>query len=130
MIVKLMLESDKPLYQQLKENILEALAKGELQEGEILPSVRSLSASLAINMHTVNKAYNQLADEGFVTMHKGKGAIINSKDSYAAGQKERESIRQSLSVIGAEAKCRSLSREEFLEMCESSFAQFEKESEK
>ena len=130
MIIKLMLESEKPLYQQLKENILGALAKGDIGEGEMLPSVRQLSASLSINMHTVNKAYNQLADEGFLTMLKGKGAVINPKGKYAATDKEIESIKGSLSVISAEAKCRSLSREEFIKMCEESFAQFEKESEK
>ena len=130
MIIKLMLESEKPLYQQLKENILQSLAKGELKEGEMLPSVRQLSASLSINMHTVNKAYNQLAGEGFLTMHKGKGAIINAKEKYEAGEKEKGGIKESLSVISAEAKCRSLGREEFIKMCGESFDQFEKESER
>ena len=127
MIIKLMLSSEKPLYQQLKEKIIYALAKGELKEGEILPSVRQLASSLAINMHTVNKAYSQLADEGYLTMHKGKGAIVNPPEKYAADEKGLRAIRESLSVIGAEAKCRSMDKEGFIKMCSETFDEFEKE---
>ncbi len=126
MIVKLMLESDKPLYQQLKENIILALAKGELSEGEVLPSVRQLASSLAINMHTVSKAYNQLANEGFLIMHKGKGAIVKAKNEYVASDKEKTALMDSLSIICAEAKSRSLTKEEILLMCENAFDEIEK----
>jgi DNA-binding transcriptional regulator YhcF (GntR family) len=96
----------------------------------MLPSVRQLSASLSINMHTVNKAYAKLSDEGFLTIRKGKGAIVNSSEKYAAREREIKSLKESLSVISAEAKCRSIDRGEFIKMCEESFAQFEKESKK
>lgn len=127
MIIKLMLDSEKPLYQQLKEKIIHALAKGELVEGELLPSVRILASSLTINMHTVNKAYNQLADEGFLTMHKGKGAMVNSPDKYIVDRKTLDSIKESLSVISAQAKCRSVGKRDFLKMCEETYNEFEGE---
>ncbi len=126
MIVKLMLESDKPLYQQLKENIVMALAKGELKEGEVLPSVRQLASSLAINMHTVSKAYNQLANEGFFTMHKGKGAIVKPKKDYAATDEDIQKISENLSVICAEAKSRSIEKEKLLELLKQKFDEIEK----
>jgi DNA-binding transcriptional regulator YhcF (GntR family) len=129
MIIKLSLDSEKPLYQQLKESIMLALARGELAEGEVLPSVRQLASSLAINMHTVNKAYNQLADEGFLTMRKGKGAIVNPKKDYLAGDKEKDFIMERLSVICSEAKCRSLSKENLINMCEEAFDNIEKKDE-
>jgi DNA-binding transcriptional regulator YhcF (GntR family) len=127
MLIKLMPGIEKPLYQQLKERIIHALAKGELEEGEMLPSVRQLASSLAINMHTVNKAYNQLAEEGYLTMLKGKGAIVNPPGKYAADEKRLGMIKENLSVISAEAKCRSVSKADFIKMCEDSFDEFEKD---
>ncbi len=125
MIIKLMLESEKPLYQQLKEKIIYALAIGELEEGEILPSVRQLASSLSINMHTISKAYNQLATEGFLTVHKGKGAIVNSSDKYSAGEEDISIIKENLQVISAEAKVRSVDKKIFLKMCEETYAELE-----
>lgn len=127
MIIKLMPDNEKPLYQQLKEEIIYALANGALKEGEMLPSVRQLASSLAINMHTVNKAYNQLAEEGYLTMRKGKGAIVNPTEKYAADERRLASIKEELSVISAEAKCRSVSKGDFIKMCEETFDEFKKD---
>ena len=58
--------SDAPLYLQLRDAVIAGIASGELRPGNALPSVRSLAEDLGINLHTVNKAYATLRDEGYV----------------------------------------------------------------
>ena len=122
MIIKLLLDSDVPLYQQLKDKIIYAIATGEAKEGEQLPSVRQLSSSLSINLHTVNKAYTQLSIEGFVTILKGRGVLVNTKDMYAASDNDRKKIFEQIQTICAEAKCRSLDVDEIINMCSKAYA--------
>ena len=66
MILKIDFDSDIPIYVQIKNQIIEGIAKGEIDKGEELPSVRALAEDIGINMHTVNKAYNMLKDEGYI----------------------------------------------------------------
>jgi len=75
--ITLDLESEEPIYTQLKYQIIAGIAKKELSPGEALPSVRSLAADLSINLHTVNKAYQQLKQEGFILIHRQKGVVVN-----------------------------------------------------
>ena len=56
--------SEEPIYQQIRTQVIGAIATGELSPGESLPSVRSLARDLGVNLHTVNKAYAVLRDEG------------------------------------------------------------------
>ena len=70
--------SDKAIYTQLYEGILLSIAKGELKVGDALPAVRALAEEIGINLHTVNKAYGLLKDDGYVTMDRRKGTIINA----------------------------------------------------
>lgn len=80
MLIEINFESDIPIYTQLRNEILRGIASGKLAEGEILPSVRQLASDIGINMHTVNKAYNILKQEGFLTIDRRKGAVINTKN--------------------------------------------------
>lgn len=77
MIVNIDLDSQIAIYEQLKNQIIRGILKGELLPGEQLPSVRQLSADLGINMHTVNKVYKILENEGFLSINKKKGAFIH-----------------------------------------------------
>jgi len=117
MIIKLEMTKDTPLYEQLKQSIVGAIATGDLQPGEPLPSVRQLAADLSVNMHTVAKAYNQLKDEGFVTVHRKKGAVVNLPESYEAGEDYIAALTQQLKVSALGAKCRGLGRQKWLEIC-------------
>ena len=76
MIIKIDKMSSTPIYQQLRNEIVAAIAAGELYPGEQLPSVRSLASDLGINLHTVNKAYAILRDEGYVLMRGRSGAVV------------------------------------------------------
>ncbi|MEA5018738.1 MAG: GntR family transcriptional regulator [Gordonibacter sp.] len=76
MIIRIDQKAEEPLYLQLRGQIIAAIATGELVPGEALPSVRSLASDLGINLHTVNKAYAVLRDEGYVLMRGRSGAYI------------------------------------------------------
>lgn len=69
-------KSDEPIYMQLRNQIIMGIAVSKLTEGESLPSVRQLADTIGINMHTVNKTYNILKQEGFLKVDRRKGAII------------------------------------------------------
>jgi len=68
--------SDLPIYLQLRNQIVQALVRGELFEGDSLPSVRQLAVQLGINLHTVNKAYRVLAEEGYLRIFGRKGVRV------------------------------------------------------
>ena len=68
MILRIDLTSSEPLYRQIRTQVVQGVASGELAPGDPLPSVRSLASDLGVNMHTVNKAYAVLRDEGYVTI--------------------------------------------------------------
>src|SRR5690606_41820058 len=75
MLIRIDLQSDEPIYVQLFNQIVEGIASGALRPGETLPSVRSLAADLGVNRHTVGKAYTQLRQEGYIQIHRKKGAL-------------------------------------------------------
>jgi len=77
MIVNLDLDSQIPIYEQLKNQIIQGILTGALSNQEQLLSVRQLSADLGINMHTVNKVYKILENEGFLSINKKKGAFVH-----------------------------------------------------
>jgi GntR family transcriptional regulator len=69
-------DGDVPLYQQLRDRVVEAIAAGALRSGESLPATRQLAADLGINMHTVNKAYDLLRREGLIRLGRRTGAVV------------------------------------------------------
>ena len=109
MILEVDFNSEEALYIQLRNQIIVGIATNRLKEGESLPSVRQLAESIGINMHTVNKAYTVLKQEGFVKVDRRRGAVIaiDADRISDLGQ-----MRESLRVILARASCRNISREE------------------
>lgn len=101
--------SDEAIYQQLCNQIILGIAMEEYREGDALPSVRQLAENIGINMHTVNKAYAVLKQEGFVKVDRRHGAVISLD---ADKLKTIEEMRRELSLIIARAICRNVSREE------------------
>nr|WP_207714659.1 GntR family transcriptional regulator [Clostridium tetanomorphum] len=119
-MLKIDFESDIPIYVQIKNGILQGLAKGELSPGQNLPSVRQLAEDIGINMHTVNKAYNLLKNDGFLTIDRRKGAIINDKISSPT-EEYKSFLEENLKSTIAEALCKGISEEEFLISCKNIF---------
>ena len=101
--------SDEALYMQLRNQIIYGLATDVIKEGDSLPSVRQLADTIGINMHTVNKAYSVLRQEGFVKLDRRKGAVISVDSDKVSAIKN---LYDDLSVVLAKAHCRNVSREE------------------
>ncbi len=123
MIIALDMTRDVPIYEQLKQQIVAGIARGELQPGEPLPSVRQLAADLSINLHTVAKAYNQLKDEGFLTVHRSRGVIVNPAQKFSANDAYIAALSEALETHALTARSRGVSREQWLRLCEKAFDQ-------
>lgn len=109
MYIEIDFNSDEALYLQLRNQIIIGIATSQFQEGDTLPSVRQLADTIGINMHTVNKAYSVLKQEGFVKVDRRRGAVIAVDiDKIQA----LEEVREALQVILAKAVCKNISREE------------------
>ncbi|NIK76162.1 DNA-binding transcriptional regulator YhcF (GntR family) [Paenibacillus castaneae] len=122
MMIKINLQSDVPLYTQLTNQIIEGIASGALARGEALPSVRSLSSDLGINMHTVNKAYSALKQEGYVEIHRQKGVVVQNSLPEADDAYYRQ-LEEKVRPIISESICHNVSEDALLELCRSIFKQ-------
>jgi len=129
MLIRIEYESDVPIYVQLSNQIIEGMASGELEPGEPLPSVRALAADLGINLHTVNKAYTHLKQEGFIQVHRQRGAIVRPDPMPPADDAFRSRLEAQLRPFVAEAVCRRMDEEDFLGVCRRIYRQFVKKEE-
>lgn len=109
MVVEIDFNSNEAIYVQLMNQIIMGIATSRLQEGDTLPSVRQLADTIGINMHTVNKAYSLLRQEGFVTIDRRKGAIIAVDVNK---MKALEEMKENLMIALARGCCRNVSRRE------------------
>ena len=109
MVIEIDFNSDEAIYVQLMNQIIMGIATSRLQEGDPLPSVRQLADTVGINMHTVNKAYSLLRQEGFVTIDRRRGAIIAVDVDKI---KALEEMKENLLVALAKGCCRNVSRSE------------------
>lgn len=109
MIVKIDFESDEAIYIQLRDQIIMGIATERIKEGDSLPSVRQMADIIGINMHTVNKAYSVLKQEGFIKLDRRRGAVIAlDMDKIRA----IDELRGQLGVILARSICKNVSRSE------------------
>lgn len=109
MIIEIDFNSNEALYMQLRNQIILGIATSQFREGDVLPSVRQLADTVGINMHTVNKAYTVLKQEGFVKVDRRKGAVIAIDINKLQAVDE---MRGELKVMLAKASCKNISREE------------------
>ena len=117
MIIRIDFSADEPIYQQIRNQVVKAVASGELQAGDVLPSVRSLAVDLGVNMHTVNKAYAVLRDEGYVTMRGRSGARIANRTQELHPEQAaqvRGRLAEALDRLLVEHKANGGTAEEFL----------------
>ncbi|MBO5167162.1 MAG: GntR family transcriptional regulator [Lachnospiraceae bacterium] len=109
MIIKIDFNSDEALYLQVRNQIIMGIATSHFQEGQQLPSVRQLADEIGINMHTVNKAYTVLKQEGYVKVDRRRGAVIAVDIDRMQTIAE---LRRELQVILAKSSCKNISKEE------------------
>ncbi len=107
-----------PIYEQLVSQIKNEIIAGTLAEGEVLPSVRSLSAELKISSLTVKKAYDYLEEEGFVTTVHGKGTFVNAADLQLAGEARRKAVEDDFAKVLDKARAAGLSSDEIRSILE------------
>ena len=104
--------SDEAIYIQLRNQI-------------ILPSVRQLADNIGINMHTVNKAYSVLRQEGLLSIDRRKGAVISIDADKLYAMQE---LREDLQVILAKAVCKNISKEEVHQLVDEIYSNYADES--
>lgn len=109
MIIEIDFNSDEAIYMQLRNQIILGIATSRIREGDSLPSVRQLADSIGINMHTVNKAYTVLRQEGFVKVDRRRGAVIAIDVNKLQAMQE---LQRELRVVLAKSCCKNISREE------------------
>lgn len=110
MMIEIDFNSDEAIYLQLKNQIILGIATSRFQEGDSLPSVRQLAEVVGINMHTVNKAYTVLKQEGYVKVDRRKGAVIAVDTDKLKMMNE---LKKELQVMIARGSCKNITREEF-----------------
>lgn len=113
MFIEIDFNSGEALYLQLRNQIILGIATAQFHEGDSLPSVRQLADTIGINMHTVNKAYTVLKQEGYVKVDRRRGAIIALDIDRIHAMDE---VRRELKVLLAKSSCKSISREEIHEL--------------
>lgn len=121
MVIEIDFNSDEAIYVQLMNQIIMGIATSRLQEGDLLPSVRQLADTIGINMHTVNKAYSLLRQEGFVTIDRRRGAIIAIDVDK---MKALEEMKQNLMVALARGYCKNISRAEVHDLIDEIFDEY------
>lgn len=121
MIVTIDFNSDEAIYIQLRNQIILGIATSEIREGDNLPSVRELADNIGINMHTVNKAYAILRQEGFVKLDRRRGAVIALDYDKINAIAE---LKGQMRVILAQAICKNISCEEIHELMDSIMREF------
>jgi len=109
MLLEIDFNSDEAIYMQLRNQIILGIATSVYHEGDALPSVRQLAETIGINMHTVNKAYTVLKQEGYVKVDRRRGAVIAIDINHIEDMAE---IKKDLLVTLAKASCKNISRTE------------------
>ncbi len=121
MLIKIDFNSEEAIYMQLRNQIIMGIATAELREGDSLPSVRRLAEEIGINMHTVNKAYALLRQEGFLTMDRRSGAVI------ALDMNKIEALtdmKRQLRVVLAQGRCKNITKEDVYQLVDEIFAEY------
>lgn len=122
MIIKIDFNSDEAIYVQLRNQIILGIATSRLHEGDSLPSVRQLADEIGINMHTVNKAYTVLKQEGIIQLDRRRGAVIAIDINKLQAL---EDMKRQLRVVLAKGRCKNISREEVYGLVDEIFEEYE-----
>ena len=121
MIIEIDFNSEEAIYVQLCNQIIMGIATSQFHEGDSLPSVRQLADTIGINMHTVNKAYTVLKQEGIIRLDRRRGAVIAiDMDKLQA----LENMKRQLTVVLAKGRCKNITKEEVYELVDEIFEEY------
>ena len=122
MLIEIDFNSDEAIYIQLRNQIIMGIATERIHVGDTLPSVRQMADIIGINMHTVNKAYSVLREEGLLTLDRRKGAIVVIDCDKA---KALEEMKDSLRIVLARGRCKNITCEEIHELIDEIFKEYD-----
>lgn len=88
-MIQLNYRDTRPFYQQIKDNIRQLVVSRAISEHEKLPSVREMASTLAINPNTIQRAYRELENEGYIYTIPGKGTFV-SEINYTNLNRQKE----------------------------------------
>lgn len=109
MFLEIDFASDQPIYEQIRRGIIKSLSQNDLQYGEALPSVRQLASDIGVNLHTVNKAYKMLEEDGIIVMDRRFGSkIVDKTKDISESQKKK--VKEELDFIIALAKVKNIEK--------------------
>ena len=104
--------SDDPLYQQIKDQIKEAILREELTEGDPLPSIRAFANDLSVSVLTIRRVYQELEQEGFITSQVGRGTLISTGNLDLLRDSKRRLVEQKMQEMIQIAKTLKITKEE------------------
>lgn len=108
--------SSEPIYEQIASQIKGMIIKGELEEGDALPSIRGLAKDLQISVITTKRAYEELEKEGFIETMQGKGSFVAMQNKELMKEKRLKVIEEKLTEVVAESRLLGLEYKEVEEM--------------
>ncbi|MCC8163671.1 MAG: GntR family transcriptional regulator [Lachnospiraceae bacterium] len=121
MYLEIDFNSDEAFYVQLCNQIIMGIATSRLREGDALPSVRQLAGEIGINMHTVNKAYTILRQEGYIRLDRRTGAVVAVDTDR---MRALEEMKRELLVTLAKGSCRNISREDVHQLIDEIYEEY------
>lgn len=105
-----------PIYEQIKEQIKSAILTGEVEENELLPSLRQLARDLKVSVLTTTRAYTELEQEGFVSNVQGKGCYVMGRGSELIREQLLRDIEDNLIIAIKAARRADVTNEELVKM--------------
>ncbi|MCD5325396.1 MULTISPECIES: GntR family transcriptional regulator [Pontibacillus] len=112
MYIQIEPDSDIPIYSQVSTQVMEEIIRGELQAGDVLPSVRGLAGDLGVNMHTINKSYHDLEAKGVITIVPKSGAVINADPTKDISKEQHDRLSEKLRPTVVEAMVSGMNDEQ------------------
>ena len=108
--------SSVPIYEQIKKSIINQILEGELNEDELLPSIRVLAQDIKISAMTIKKAYDELEKEGYLKSIQGKGTFVAAKNTELAKEQAQKDIEKYIEKIVAISNRFEIDENDVIEM--------------
>ena len=108
--------SERPIYEQIYEQIKGAILRGECAEGEALPSIRALAKELRVSVITTKRAFDDLERDGFIFSVQGKGSFVATKNRELVREEYLKSIEKKFSEAADLARLAGIGKDEMFEM--------------
>ena len=111
-MISLNYRDSRPIYEQIRDGLKKLIVTGAMAPDEKLPSVRSLATQLSINPNTIQRAYNELENEGFIYSIPGKGSFASAK--VDSSESKKPELENKIREIAAELRYLGVSQEELI----------------